>query len=89
MANLKFQNMESAICDLKFRVLARTRCSRFVSPHFLTAESGFKAVIPGAPKIYFLRKKFTMISAHAPGVSTCGKWLELGNTTSSECSIPS
>jgi hypothetical protein len=25
MANLKFQNMESAICDLKFRVLARTR----------------------------------------------------------------
>jgi hypothetical protein len=29
MANLKFQNMESAICDLKFRVLARTRCSRF------------------------------------------------------------
>jgi hypothetical protein len=29
MANLKFQNMESAICDLKFRVLARTCCSRF------------------------------------------------------------
>jgi hypothetical protein len=29
MANLKFQNMESAICDLKFRVLARTRSSRF------------------------------------------------------------
>jgi hypothetical protein len=29
MANLKSQNMESAICDLKFRALARTRYSRF------------------------------------------------------------
>jgi hypothetical protein len=29
MANLKFQNMESAICDVKFRVLARTRYSRW------------------------------------------------------------
>jgi hypothetical protein len=44
IANGKSQipNMESAICDLKFRVLARTRCSRFAPRSFLTAESGFK-----------------------------------------------
>jgi len=42
MANFKFQNMESAICDLKFRVLARTRSSGLLLAHSLTAESGFK-----------------------------------------------
>jgi hypothetical protein len=45
MANLKFQNMGSAIFDLKFRALARLRYSRF-APHSrtysLTAESAFK-----------------------------------------------
>jgi hypothetical protein len=42
MPNLKFQNMESAIWDVKFRVLARTSCSRFAPRSLLTAESGFK-----------------------------------------------
>jgi hypothetical protein len=40
MANLKFQNTESAICDLKFRVLVRTRYSRFAPRSLSTAESG-------------------------------------------------
>ena len=53
MANLEFQNLESAICDVKFRVLARTSCSRLPLAHLLTAESGLKSLLSAPEKKAF------------------------------------
>jgi hypothetical protein len=57
MANLKFQNMESVICDVKFQALARTSCSRLAPPSLFNCGIRVKdcATLPNQQCEIFLR----------------------------------